>query len=66
MRTELRERRPAFVLVSSAISAGAVWYAVVRGIGYAPMTGLGYAAAYFLAMLLFLDAFGFTLRRGGR
>ena len=53
----------AFVVVVSAAASSILGFSVVSAIGYPPHIGALYSLGYFAAMLLFFDAFGYSLFR---
>jgi hypothetical protein len=57
---------PVFAVIVSVLAAGIVGLAVVRGIGYSCSIGFLYFAGYFIAMLLFLEAMGYSVIRRTR
>jgi hypothetical protein len=51
----------AFVLTTSIASSSIVWLAVVNALGYTMVAGFFYFIGYCAAMILFLEALGYSL-----
>lgn len=54
---------PMYVIFASAAASFVVGLAVVKGVGYSIAAGLMYGLVYFISMVLFFEACGYTLFR---
>ncbi|MEJ2745192.1 MAG: hypothetical protein P8123_05840 [bacterium] len=54
---------PRYVIFTSATASFVVGLAVVKGVGYSTVAGLMYGIGYFTSMVLFFEAYGYTLFR---